>query len=347
MTMFGLGHLHVLNKEEFRSISAENPDGAKGGGAKAEIDAPNNAAALLGKGWKVRPCINLKPGETVTLADIKGSGMIRHMWITVDPKAYRACVLRIYWDGEDTPSVETPLGDFFCNPHGIRANVNSAPISVNPSGGFNSYWPMPFRKSARITIENQRWEEQTNFFYQVDYALTEIPPDAAYFHAQFRMGMTQREHPEFTIVDGIKGDGQYVGTALGWNQFSDGWWGEGELKMFIDGDEPHPTYCGTGTEDYFGGAWGFGDTFSTPYLGYQMWKKDEGKHPKHGLYRWHIMDPIRFNRDLRVTIQALGWWMNHKFEPLTDELSSVAYWYQREPHGAFAKLPDLAGRWPR
>jgi hypothetical protein len=347
MNNFGMGQLYMLPQEEFRSISAENPDGAKGGGASAE-PGEGNAASLLGKTWKVRPCITVKAGETVTLADIKGPGIIRHIWITVDPKAYRTFILRIFWDGEKTPSVETPLGDFFCCPHGLRTKVNSLPINVNPSGGFNSYWQMPFRKSCKITIESQRWEDQGGFFYQVDYALTSVPKDAAYFHSQFRMGMTRREHPEFTILDGVKGQGQYVGMGLGWNQFSDGWWGEGEVKMYIDGDKDgSPTYCGTGTEDYFGGAWCFHDTFSAPFLGYPLWQKEPDKHPKHGLYRWHVMDPVRFDRDLRITIQALGWWLNGKFEPLTDELSSVANWYQREPHAPFPKLPTLQERWPR
>jgi hypothetical protein len=342
----GLGNLPFLGDEQTRSICAENPDGAKGGGAREKPDA-NNAASLLGEGWKVRPCITLKAGETVTLADIQGPGVIRHIWITTDPKAYRGCVLRMYWDGEKTPSVETALGDFFCCPHALRTQVTSLPVTVNPSGGFNSYWPMPFRKHCQITITNERWEDLGGFFYQIDYALTKVPADAALFHAQFRMGMTKREHPEFTLLDGVRGRGQYVGTALGWNQFSDGWWGEGEMKFYIDGDKQYPTICGTGTEDYFGGAWCFGETFSTAFQGYPLWQKDAEKHAKHGLYRWHILDPIRFDQDLKVTIQALGWWLNSKFEPLTDELSSVAYWYQREPHAPYPAFPALQQRWPR
>lgn len=343
---FGLGNIALLADEQSRSISAENPDGAKGGGAKAKAEK-DSASSLLGQGWKCRPCITLPKGKTVTLAEIKGPGVIRHIWITVSEKAYRSHVLRIYWDGEKTPSVETPLGDFFCCPHGKRTKVMSLPINVNPSGGFNSYWPMPFRKSAKITIENQRWEDQSGFFYQVDYALTDVPKEAAYFHAQFRMGMTTRENPDFVVLDGVKGQGHYVGTALGWNQFSDGWWGEGEMKFYLDGDGKFPTVCTTGTEDYFGGAWCFHETFSAPFLGYPMWEQEPNKHPKHGLYRWHIMDPIRFDQDIRATIQALGWWQNRKYEPLTDELSSVAYWYQAEPHAAFPKLPDMLGRAPR
>jgi hypothetical protein len=342
----GLGNIPMLSTAKTRSISAENPNGEVSGGARETPEA-DHPASLLGKGWKVRPCITLDPGATTTLADIQGPGIIQHIWITVHPNAYRSCVLRMYWDDEDTPSVEVPLGDFFANVMGLRYNVTSLPIAVNPSGGFNSYWPMPFRKRARITIENGRWEPIGGFFYQITYALQDVPDGAGYLHAQWRRAMSTRERPEHIILDGIVGQGHYVGTVLGWNQFSDGWWGEGEIKFFVDGDGDYPTICGTGTEDYFGGAWGFGDTFSTAFLGYPLWKREEGGVPKHGLYRWHIMDPIRFEQDLKVSIQALGWWLNGKFEPLTDDISSVGYWYQSEPHAVFPAMPDLAGRWPR
>ncbi|MBN1246566.1 MAG: DUF2961 domain-containing protein [Anaerolineae bacterium] len=344
---FGLGSLPLLSEAETRSISAENPTGARGSGAKAVPDA-DNAASMLGTGWKVRPCITLEPASTTCLADIQGPGVIQHIWITVHPKAYRDTILRFYWDGEATPSIEVPLGDFFCNGHGLRYNVNSLPMAVNPSGGFNSYWPMPFRKGARITIENQHREEIGGFFYQITYALTEVPENAVYFHAQWRRSMTTRAVPEHVILDGVKGQGHYVGTFLAWEQLSNGWWGEGEIKFFMDGDAEYPTICGTGTEDYFCGAWGFGgETYSTPYLGYPLYRKEPGEVPKHGLYRWHVMDPIRFKQDLRVTIQALGWWPNHKFEPLTDDIASVAYWYQAEPHAPFPAFPPVHERWPR
>lgn len=343
---FGLGSIPLLSDAQTRSISAENPKGEKGGGAKAVPDE-RSAASMLGKGWKVRPCITLPPGETTTLAEIEGPGVIQHIWITVDPKAYRDTILRFYWDDEETPSVEVPLGDFFCNGHGMRYNVSSLPICVNPSGGFNSYWPMPFRKSAKVTVENQRWEPIGGFFYQITYALTQIPENVGYFHAQWRRSMTRRDYPEHVILDGVKGQGHYVGTFLAWTQLSDGWWGEGEIKFYIDGDTEHPTICGTGTEDYFGGAWGFGDTFSTPFLGYPLWQREPTRVPKHGLYRWHIMDPIRFQSDLKVTIQALGWWPNGKFQPLTDDIASVGYWYQREPHAPFPEMPPIHERWSR
>ncbi len=343
----GLGTIPLLSEAETRSISAENPGGERGGGAKA-IPDEHSPAAMLGAGWKVRPCITLEPGSTTTLADIAGPGVIQHIWITVHPKAYRDTLLRFFWDDEESPSVEVPLGDFFCNGHGLRYRVNSLPIAVNPSGGFNSYWPMPFRARARITIESQHPEPIPGFYYQITYSLTEVPEDAAYFHAQWRRSMTTRQHPEHTILEGVVGQGHYVGTFLAWEQLSNGWWGEGEIKFYLDGDDEYPTICGTGTEDYFGGAWGFGgETFSTPFLGYPLYRKEAGEVPKHGLYRWHIMDPIRFRRELRVTIQALGWWPNHKFEPLTDDIASVGYWYQSEPHAPFPPMLPVELRWPR
>jgi len=341
-----LGRIALLSDAETRSISAENPRGERAGGAR-EIPAETSAASLLGPGWKVRPCITLEPGSVTTLADVMGPGVIQHIWMTVDTVAYRSCIVRMYWDGEETPSVEVPLGDLFANVHGLRYNVTSLPVCVNPSGGFNSYWPLPFASRARITVENQYWEPISGFFYQITYALTDVPAQAGRFHAQWRRSMTTRDQPEHVILSGVQGQGHYVGTVLGWNQFSNGWWGEGEVKFYLDGDTDYPTICGTGTEDYFGGAWGFGETFSTAFLGYPLWQKAEGEVPRHGLYRWHVMDPIRFRTDLRVTIQALGWWPNHKYEPLTDDICSVGYWYQAEPHGPFPALPDLAGRWPR
>ena len=342
----GFGSLPMLSRAKTRSICAENPNGEVAGGAHETPEA-SSAASDLGKGWKVRPCVTLEPGTTNTLANIEGPGTIQHIWITVAPKLYRDGIIRFYWDDEETPSVEVPLGDFFANGHGLRYNVNSLPITVNPSGGFNSYWPMPFRKRARITIENQHMEAVSGFFYQITYELDDVSEDAGYFHAQWRRSVTPAEAPDHVILDEVSGQGHYVGTSMSWTQLANGWWGEGEIKFFIDGDGEYPTICGTGTEDYFGGAWGFGDTFSTPFLGYPLWRREEGEVPKHGLYRWHIMDPIRFESELRVTMQALGWLPNHKFRPLEDDICSVAYWYQSEPHGPYSMMLPVEKRWPR
>jgi len=341
-----LSNVAKVTNAKTRSISAENPNGEKGAGAQAEPDE-HSPGSMLGKGWKIRPCITLPANSNTTLAQIQGPGTIRHIWITVSEVAYRNFILRMYWDDEPTPSVEVPLGDFFCCGHALRTKVNSIPIAVNPSGGFNSYWPMPFAKSARIEIENQWHQDIHGFFYQIDYELDELAEGLAYFHAQWRRAVTKIEHPEHVILEGVKGKGQYVGTYLAWTQLSNGWWGEGEIKFFLDGDEEYPTICGTGTEDYFCGAWGFGDTYSTAFLGYPLWVKNENEVPKHGLYRWHILDPIRFETDIKVTIQALGWWPNGKYQPLQDDIASVAYWYQIEPHATFPEMLPVHLRWPR
>jgi hypothetical protein len=347
-----LSDIACLKNTKTRSISAENPKGEVGKGAM-EVPEKNSPAGMLGQGWKVRPCITLPAESNTVIADIEGPGTIKHIWITVEPKAYRNCILRMYWDNEETPSIEVPLGDFFCNGHALRCNVNSIPIAVNPSGGFNSYWPMPFRKNARIEVENQWKEEVSGFFYQVTYELGDVPADAAYLHAQWRRAVSKIDDPQHVILDGIKGKGHYVGTYMAWTQLANGWWGEGEIKFFMDGDTEFPTICGTGTEDYFCGAWGFygsnnhEEAFSAPFVGYPLVRRVEGEVPKHGLYRWHIPDPIRFESDLKVTMQALGWWPGGIFQPLQDDIASVGYWYQSEPHAKFPEMLPTHLRWPR
>ncbi len=358
----GLFGITALSEAETRSITAENVYGEKGRGGMAEVsetpppevvrlgqrwDGPNRCARDLGRTWKVRPCLTLPAQSTTTLMDVDGPGTIQHIWITVDPRRYRDLIVRMYWDGEQTPSVESPVGDLFCNSWKRRANILALPINVNPSGGFNCYFPMPFRRHARITVENRAPEDQGGFFYAINYALGQVGEREAYFHAQFRRTNPLPYKQDYTILDGAVGQGHYVGTFLAWQQNSDGWWGEGEFKAFIDGDGEFPTICGTGTEDYFGGAWGFGANYSAPFLGYQdVTIEDQagramGRHGnRHIMYRFHILDPIRFRRDLRVTIQAIGWRSEGRYLPLQDDLASVAYWYQSEPHAPFPVLPD-------
>jgi len=352
----GLHNISRLSDAETRSVSAENPDGAKGRGGMAmpPTDAEGRAigpARELGQGWKVRPCITLPPHETTTLANIAGPGAVQHIWMTVHPDWWRRIVLRFYWDAEHSPSIETPLGDFFCMGWCQRANVNSLPIAVNPAGGFNSYWEMPFRKSAKITVENL-WDEPCHgFFYQITYALTQVEEDMAYLHAQWRRSNPLPYATVHTILDGVRGQGHYVGTYLAWQTNNCGWWGEGEVKFYLDGDTDFPTICGTGTEDYFGGAWdweqppGHYCIYSTPFLGMPqvITAGAEGMYrsqQRHGMYRWHIMDPIRFKTDIRVTIQALGWRSGGRYLPLQDDIASTAFWYQAEPHAEFPPLPD-------
>jgi hypothetical protein len=308
----------------------------------------------LGQGWKVSPSITIPGTKTAVLADITGSGAIQHLWLTVHPRHWRQLLLRMYWDGESNPSVETPLGDFFCQGWGARCNVSSLPVAVNPAGGFNSYWEMPFRQSARITVENLSPEEVDAFYYQIDYALTDVSADRAYFHAQWRRTNPIPYKGVHTLLDGVEGTGHYVGAYLAWGVHSTGWWGEGEMKFYLDGDKEWPTICGTGTEDYFGGAWNFehpeGEygVYSTSFLGLPQVIKPDGLYrsqQRFGMYRWHILDPIRFRSDLRVTIQALGWRSTlegqRRYLPLQDEAASTAFWYQTEPHAPFPTAPDL------
>ncbi|OHB48386.1 MAG: hypothetical protein A2Y10_19850 [Planctomycetes bacterium GWF2_41_51] len=349
----------MLSNAQTRSISAENPTGQPGNGAKAAPDE-KSPSSWLGQGWKVSPCVDLKSRQTFNMAKIEGPAIIQHIWITARKEFYRDIVIRFYWDNEEDPSVEVPLGDFFAIAHGVRYPVNSIPVAVNPDGGFNTYWPMPFRTSCKITVENQSDRDMRGFFYQVTYSVQQVSDDAAYFHSQWRRTRTtDYVKPEHIIVDNIKGKGQYVGTFLAWVQMSDEWWGEGEVKFYLDGDSNFPTICGTGTEDYFGGAWCFGDSYlngvlsggqnySTAFLGYPYRDNRPGLTPKHSLYRWHLLDPIRFNKELKVTIQALGWYRTGgKFEPLTDDISSTAYWYQTEPHTKFPPMMSRKDRIPR
>jgi len=337
-----LSNIFLRRNAVSRSISAENPDGSSGGGGRATEattlhPASAHNARELGPGWKLSPCIAVESGETATLMDHEGPGCIRHIWITLDAKYYRDVVLRVYWDGSDRPSVECPIGDFFCNSWNSRQNITSIPMNVNPSGGMNCYFPMPFRRRARITVENQAPDLLRNLFYQIDFTLEPVPDDALYLHAQWR-----RENPvhygvPYTLLDGVEGAGHFVGTFVSWQQNNEGWWGEGEIKVFIDEDEEYPTICGTGTEDYFGGAWGFGADYSAPYLGYRK-VSGEGVGSRMTMYRFHVLDPIFFATKLRITLQALGWRSRTRYLPLQDDVSSVAYWYQAVPSASGSRL---------
>ncbi|MGH7949826.1 MAG: glycoside hydrolase family 172 protein [Candidatus Binataceae bacterium] len=356
-----LGNLSRLSDAETRSISPENPTGEKGKGAMAIPDPKSSPARDLGRGWKVSPYIIIGPGETRVLADIAGAGAIQQIWMTPSG-TWRTAILRFYWDDAPDPSVESPLGDFFASGWNQYAQISSLAVCVNPSKGFNCYWEMPFRKRARITIEN-RAERPMILYYQINYAVTAVDDGAAYFHAQFRRVNPLPYGEVHTVVDGIRGRGQYVGTFIAWGVNNSGWWGEGEVKFFIDGDAEYPTICGTGTEDYFGGAYNFDPgidlgpahagyrEFTGPYSGLTQVLKPDGLYrsqTRFGLYRWHIPDPIRFQRDLRVTIQALGWRGNPlrdrdippRFLPLQDDIASVAFWYQTLPAAPFPQLPD-------
>jgi hypothetical protein len=357
----GLGSLSRLSKAQTRSISPENFTGEKGKAAMSTDGPAMSAARDLGQGWKVSPYVRVPAGETFVMADVKGEGAIQQIWLT-PAGTWRFAILRIYWDGETEPSVECPVGDFFACGWGQYAQVSSLPVCVNPGSAFNCYWEMPFRKGFKMTIENIGAKPRANeapttnqftVYYQINYTLTDVPDDAAYFHAQFRRVNPLPYKDVYTLVDGIKGWGHYVGTYMAWGVHNNGWWGEGEIKFYLDGDTKFPTIAGTGTEDYFCGSYDFDakapdgtiqyHEFTTPYAGLPQVIRGDGHYQvmqRFGLYRWHIMDPIRFEKDLKVTIQALGWRSGGRYLPLQDDIASVAFWYQAEPHAKFPKLPD-------
>lgn len=329
---------------------------------------PQGPSRDLGQGWKVKPSVNIKAGGVHTLADIDGPGAIQSMWITPFTGGYnRHVILRIYWDGQALPSVECPICDFFGCPYiGGKdyqyTQISSLPVCVNPDRAYNCFWEMPFRKHCRITIENLSLEEIC-VYYQINYTLTQVPEDVAYFHAQFRRSNPVQKGQVHTLLDGVTGQGHYVGTVLGWQVNHNGWWGEGEIKFYLDGDcDPRlsdgrdiagstgfPTICSTGTEDYFLGAFNFENKttrqyqeYCGPYAGMPHVVRPDGTYQantRFALYRWHIMDPIRFERDIKVTIQALGWMSQGRFHQRQDDISSVSFWYQTLPVPPFPPLP--------
>ncbi|MBU9727017.1 glycoside hydrolase family 172 protein [Diplocloster modestus] len=346
----------VLDDAVSYSISPENPKGEKGKGAMATEGFGAGAARELGKGWKIHPCELIKPGETLTLADMDGSGMIESMWFGgVVDKNY---ILRIYWDESAEPSVECPLPDFFAYGwaetqddqwmKGPFFTLNSSQVVVGPIRGLNCFWKMPFRRHCRMTIEN-RTERGYMCFYQINYIRTSLPENIGYFHAQYRQSKPLRQGEVHTVLNGVQGKGKYVGLAMSIGLNGDGrWWGEGELKIYLDKDQEAPSIVYTGTEDYFGGSFNFEvdgayTTYSTPYLGMHYYRKPDGLYniqPRFSMYRWHVQDAIRFQSDIRIEIQDLGWTRKDLYLARRDDLFTVCYWYQTLGGTSFPKLPD-------
>lgn len=355
-----LENLYQRKNAISRVLTAENFLGEKGSACMATPETtlhPDSAYAAreLGVKWKMSPCIVLDAGATIKLMDHDGPGVIRHMWFTMrSGEFFRNIILRIYWDGEETPSVECPIGDFFCNSWNTQQLIYAQPINCNPYGGFNCFFPMPFRSHACITVTNESTKPEPAFFYTIDYSLEEVAEDALYFHAQWRRQNPVPLGKNYIVLDGVKGYGHYVGMFLAYQQNNGGWFGEGEIHMYIDGDTEYPTIAYTGTEDYFGGAWGFGknhlsESFSAPYFGYQLvpppgLTDTPALHRIPGarftLYRFCVNDPVFFSKDLRIELQLLGWRSDQRLLQLQDDVASVVYWYQGEPHGAFPVLPS-------
>ena len=302
---------------------------------------------------------NVEPGKRATLAEIQGAGTVTHIWVTISsPERYhlRRIVLRAYWDGETEPSIETPIGDFFGLGYGEANYWASAPLAVSDRA-LNCFFPMPFSRGARIEIENQGERPIGAFYYYVDYEAYQAGSESARaverqgrFHAWWNRELTKAgdgsPNPDgksnYLIMD-TTGRGHYVGVVMHIQGLATGWWGEGDDMMYIDG-EAMPTLNGTGLEDYFCGAWNFNllnREYNFPYFGYS---RKGNAHPdytgRHSMYRFHIEDPVTFDKSLRVTIE------HGHANDRGDDYSSVAYWYQTEPHKKFPALAAVAGRLP-
>lgn len=284
-----------------RAVTFENPTGARGAGGTAS------------GGRKGAPARRLAAGERVVLADIAGPGTVRHIWMTfppAPPEIMRALWLEVFYDGERAPSVSVPCLDFFALPHGRPVAFDSALVSAHEGRGFNAYLPMPFRRHLRLELTNGS-QRVLPLYYQIDYTLERaIAADAGYLHVTFRRENPTVQQRDFVIAGGLRGPGRFLGCSLGVRTIDPGfWYGEGEVKVYRDGDREYPTICGTGLEDYVGSAWGMGP-HAALYAGAPLEVRDPagGQNPEFvSFYRWHLPDPITYAEELRVTIQQIGY----------------------------------------
>lgn len=320
-----------------RSISFENPTGEPGQGGKS--------ASKLGVGRKGSPAITLKAGQDVQLCDIEGSGTIRHIWMTTSnsPLNLRSLVIRAWWDGQDHPSIECPIGDFMGFAHGKVMPYFSAVHSLGRNAGMNIWLPMPFTKRAKITLTNEG-EKNVPLFYQIDYTIKDKhPSDVGRLHVLFRRENPTTIKKDFAILPQRKNKGRYIGAVIGIRNLTPGqWWGEGEIKVYMDGDTEFPTICGTGSEDYDCLSYGMQQT---PYL-YNGCNLDENNYVS--MYRWHLPDPISWRKDCRITIQQIAW--KQGLAETQDDWSCATFWYEPVPSAPLPELPDVTLRtvniWP-
>jgi hypothetical protein len=313
-----------------RSISFENPTGERGAGGKA--------ASPLGPGRKGSPSRTLAPGETVTLCDIQGTGTIRHIWITVsgNPQNLRGGVIRAWWDDQAHPSIEAPIGDFMGFAHGKVMPFSTAVHSVGPQAGMNIWIPMPFAKRARITYTHEA-AAKAEFFYYIDYTLGDKhPKNFGRLHVLFRRENPTTLKQDFEILPKRTGAGRYLGAVLGVRSLESNWWGEGEVKIFKDGDKDFATIVGTGSEDYVGLSWGLQEA-AFPYNGATL-----NRSGFNSLYRWHIRDPIYWEKDCRITIQQIGY--NKGLYERQDDWSVATFWYEAIPSAALPPFPGASAR---
>lgn len=328
-----------------RSVSAENFNGEKGKGGMATEGMGKAPAGELGQTFKISPCVRIPANSEFTVCDIKGSGEVNHIWMTCAPQCFTRLFIEMYYDGSEIPSVSLPLGKLFAIGHEERSIVNSLTVTVNPAGGMNLYWPIPFRKGFKTVISNTDSQDAV-LYYQIDYQLKRIPRSTGYFHAFYRESLPLKAKENHVVLEKIEGKGSYVGTFMTYKTDFTTWWGEGEFKFFLDGDDKFPTICGTGTEDYFGGAWNFEQPqgrycyYSTPYQGLidiipqdKIYVKDQS----FSMYRWHLNDPVYFDKDIRVEVQAIGWQedMQH-YRVSSADITTVAIVYLN-------KITDVRG----
>lgn len=314
---------------ESRLSSFENPNGIKSNGGKTNQTAKGNAFEPV------------KPGETKTLLNITGQGTIRRIWMTIDqsPLKLRSLRLQMFWDGEGKPAVDVPMGDFFGYNLGKRVAFQSALFSSGEGRSFNCYIPMPFRKGAKILLTNEG-TEVVKLFYDVDFVKEKLSPVALYFHAYWTRQMTGKPGDDFIPLPKVSGKGRFLGVSVGVNTdpaYGKSWWGEGEIKMYLDGDNKYPTIVGTGTEDYTGSAWGLG-TFTNLYQGCTVASDSAGQY---NFYRWHIPDAVYFNRDIRVVLQQIGGWGRDELKELYKKgvpLKPVSI----DGPGGFVRLMDMS-----
>jgi len=314
-----------------RSISFENPTGAPGEGGKA--------ASRLGEGRKGAPSIRLKPGQEAQLCDIKGPGTIRHIWMTTDrePANLRSLVIRTWWDGQQHPSIESPIGDFMGFAHGKVMPYDSAVHSLGKNAGMNIWLPMPFNKRAKITLTNEG-PKDVPLFYQIDYTLGDKHPrDVGRLHVLFRRENPTTIKQDFVLLPQRKNKGRFIGAVIGIrNTHPEQWWGEGEIKIYMDGDTDFPTICGTGSEDYVCLSYGMQQT---PYFynGCSLTDKNFVS-----MYRWHLPDPIAWRKDCRITIQQIAW--KQGLAETQDDWSCATFWYEPTPSEQLPSMPDVKAR---
>ncbi len=317
-----------------RSISFENPTGAPGEGGKA--------ASNLGPTRKGSPARTMKPGDMQPLCDIEGPGTIRHIWITTqgEPNNLRSMVIRAWWDDQKHPSIECPLGDFMGMAHGKVMPYQSAVHSVGERAGMSIWLPMAFAKRAKITVTNEAGKDAkaVPFFYQIDYTIGDKhPADVGRLHVLFRRENPTTEKEDFELLPLRKQKGRYIGAVIGIrNMHPEQWWGEGEIKVFFDGDKEFPTICGTGSEDYVGLSWGIQQT---PFM-YNGCSLDQKNFIN--MYRWHLPDPIAWREECRITIQQIAW--KNGLSETQDDWSTATFWYEPVPSAPLPKLPDQKAR---